>query len=373
MNNNTQKQSPLIKLDWIKERNPKLTIISLLLLGIFLYIADNRFDAYQVRVLNLCAIYTVLGLSMNLINGFTGLFSLGHAGFMAIGAYTCALLTMPVAVKDQNFFLEPINEVLRTIVLPYPAALLVGGIFAALMAFLIGAPVLRLKGDYLGIATLGFAEIIRIVITNLQTITNGALGLKSIPAKTNLWWSFGIAAFTTAFLVWLINSSYGRAFKAIREDEIAAEAMGINLFKHKVLSFVIGAFFAGVGGGLLGNLLGAINPLLFRFTLTFNILLIIVLGGMGSITGTIISAFIVTIGQEALRFLDQPFSLGFIQVPGISGLRMVVFSALLMLVVLFFRRGLMGTNEFSWDSFIGYFKNIGKRPGKPLSKGGTES
>ncbi|MGI6703546.1 MAG: branched-chain amino acid ABC transporter permease [Clostridia bacterium] len=356
----------------MKERNVRLTLISILLLCLFLYYADKNFNAYQIRVLNLCAIYTVLGLSMNLINGFTGLFSLGHAGFMAIGAYTCALLTMPVAVKDQNFFLAPINETLREIVLPYPAALLIGGILAALIAFLIGAPVLRLRGDYLGIATLGFAEIIRIVITNLQTITNGAIGFKGIPAKTNLWWSFGIATFTTVFLLWLIKSSYGRAFKAIREDEIAAEAMGVSLFKHKVLSFVIGAFFAGVGGGLLGNLLGAINPLLFRFTLTFNILLIIVLGGMGSITGTVISAFVVTIGQEALRFLDQPFSLGFVQVPGISGLRMVVFSALLMLVVLFFSRGLMGTSEFSWDYIIDLFKRLGKPSGKPLSKGGTK-
>lgn len=359
-------------LDKLKERNVRLTLISILFLCLFLNYADKNFNAYQVRVLNLCAIYTVLGLSMNLINGFTGLFSLGHAGFMAVGAYTCALLTMPVAVKDQNFFLAPINEALRTLILPFPAALLVGGLFAALIAFLIGAPVLRLKGDYLGITTLGFAEIIRIVITNLQTITNGAIGFKGIPAKTNLWWSFGIAAFTTIFLFWLIRSSYGRALKAIREDEIAAEAMGISLFKHKVLSFVIGAFFAGVGGGLLGNLLGAINPLLFRFTLTFNILLIIVLGGMGSITGSIISAFVVTIGQEALRFLDQPFSLGFIQVPGISGLRMVVFSALLMLVVLFFSRGLMGTNEFSWDYIINFFKKLSKPSGKPLSKGGIK-
>jgi branched-chain amino acid transport system permease protein len=356
----------------IKKRNVILTLIFILLLCAFLFYANNQFDAYKLRVLNLCAIYTVLGLSMNLINGFTGLFSLGHAGFMAIGAYASALLTMPAAMKEQNFFLAPINEALRTIVLPYPVALLVGGILAALFAFLIGAPALRLKGDYLAIATLGFAEIIRIVITNLQTITNGALGLKGIPAKTTLWWSFGIAGFTTVFLLWLINSSYGRAFKAIREDEIAAESMGVSLFKHKVLAFVIGAFFAGVGGGLLGNLLGAINPLLFRFTLTFNILLIIVLGGMGSITGTVISAFIVTTGLEALRFLDQSINLGFAVLPGISGLRMVVFSALLMLVVLFFSRGLMGTNELSWDNIINFFKRVGKTPTKPLSKGGIK-
>ncbi|WP_372996393.1 branched-chain amino acid ABC transporter permease [Lutispora sp.] len=351
----------------MKKRDYYLTVISLILLVIFLYFADRYMDAYIVRILNLCAIYTVLGLSMNLINGFTGLFSLGHAGFMAIGAYTTAILTLSVNAKAQNFFLEPIAAPLANVVLPFFPSLLLAGILAALAGFLIGAPALRLKGDYLAIATLGFAEIIRVIFTNTQNITNGALGLKGIPAYTNLWWSYGIAAFTVLFMVLLINSSYGRAFKAIREDEIAAESMGINLFKHKVMSFTIGAFFAGIGGGLLGNLLGTIDPAMFKFTLTFNILLIIVLGGMGSITGTVISAFVVTISQEALRFLDQPMDLGFIVIPGVAGMRMVVFSILLMLVVLFYRHGLMGTNEFSWDRLINIlsFK-------KPLLKGGKK-
>lgn len=351
----------------MKKRDYYLTVISLILLVIFLYFADRYMDAYIVRILNLCAIYTVLGLSMNLINGFTGLFSLGHAGFMAIGAYTTAILTLSVNAKAQNFFLEPIAAPLANVVLPFFPSLLLAGILAALAGFLIGAPALRLKGDYLAIATLGFAEIIRVIFTNTQNITNGALGLKGIPAYTNLWWSYGIAAFTVLFMVLLINSSYGRAFKAIREDEIAAESMGINLFKHKVMSFTIGAFFAGIGGGLLGNLLGTIDPAMFKFTLTFNILLIIVLGGMGSISGTVISAFVVTISQEALRFLDQPMDFGFFVIPGVAGMRMVVFSILLMLVVLFYRHGLMGTNEFSWDRLLNVlsFK-------KPLLKGGKK-
>jgi branched-chain amino acid transport system permease protein len=296
----------------------------------------------------------------------TGQFSLGHAGFMAIGAYTTALLTMPAAVKKQIFYLAPIVEPLRDVALPFFPALLLGGLFAAIIGFMIGAPALRLKGDYLAIATLGFSEIIRIVITNLQSITNGALGLKRIPPATNLWWSYGSAVVTTVIMALLINSSYGRAFKAIREDEIAAESMGISLFRHKVMSFTIGSFFAGIGGGLLGTLLGTIDPLMFRFTLTYNILLIIVLGGLGSITGSIISAFIVTIGLEWLRFLDQAMDLGFVTIPAIAGLRMVVFSILLMLVILFFRRGLMGTSEFSWDKLI---DRLGRRP---FAKGGAK-
>ena len=357
-----------------KHRNVILTIISVILLIAFLVYAQKNLDMYIVRILNVCAIYTILGLSMNLINGFTGLFSLGHAGFMAVGAYSTALLTMSQTTKEQIFYMAPLIKPLDTLLLPFPVALLIEGLMAALTAYLIGTPALRLKGDYLAIATLGFAEIIRVIFTNTQSITNGALGLKGIPAVTNLWWSFGMGAFTLIVLLSLINSSYGRALKAIREDEIAAESMGINLFKHKVISFVTGAFFAGIGGGLLGNLLGTIDPKMFNFIFPFNILVIVVLGGMGSFTGSIIAAFIVTIGNEVLRFLDESIDLGFVVFNGKVGLRAVVFSALLMVVVLFYRHGLMGTNEFSWNPLLNkdFWRKLFTRR-KPLVKGGTHS
>jgi branched-chain amino acid transport system permease protein len=350
----------------MKKRNMILTIISMLILIVVLFFIDSNVDPYKTRILNLCAIYVILALSMNLVNGFTGLFSLGHAGFMAVGAYATALLTMSADMKEQNFFMAPIIKPLANLTLPFFPALIIAGLLSAFVGYLIATPVLRLKGDYLAIATLGFAEIIRVVFTNTQTLTNGALGLKGIPVTANLWWTFGTAVVTVIIITLLINSSYGRALKAIREDEIAAESMGINLFKHKILSFTIGAFFAGIGGGLLGNLLGTIDPNMFKFILTFNILLIIVLGGMGSITGTVIAAFIVTIAGEQLRFLDEKMDFGFISFQGIPGLRMVVFSALLMLVVIFFRHGLMGTKEFSFDKIIAKFRK------KPLVKGGNE-
>jgi branched-chain amino acid transport system permease protein len=350
----------------MKKMNFKFTIISMLILLALLFIVDRNLDPYNTRILNLCAIYVILALSMNLVNGFTGLFSLGHAGFMAVGAYVTALLTMTADMKAQNFFLSPIIKPLANLTLPFFPALIIAGLVSAFVGYLIATPVLRLKGDYLAIATLGFAEIIRVVFTNTQTITNGALGLKGIPSTTNLWWTFGTAVVTVVIIASLINSSYGRALKAIREDEVAAESMGINLFKHKVLAFTIGAFFAGIGGGLLGNLLGTIDPNMFKFILTFNILLIIVLGGMGSITGTIISAFVITIAGEALRFLDESMDFGFIVFEGIPGLRMVVFSALLMLVIIFFRHGLMGTTEFSFDKVIKKFSR------KPSIKRGDE-
>jgi len=333
------------------KKNYIYNICALFLLILFLFISNNVFNSYEIRILNLSAIYIILGLSMNLINGFTGLFSLGHAGFMAIGAYTCAILTMSPDMKEMNFFLKPIVPILANIQMSFLPALIISGIVSALFGFLIGAPVLRLKDDYLAIATLGFAEIIRVVFTNIQSITNGALGLKGIPVYTNIWWSWGVAIITILFMIFLIKGSYGKAFKAIREDEIAAENMGIDLFRHKMLSFGIGAFFAGIGGALLGNLLGTIDPNMFRFLLTFNILLIVVLGGMGSITGTCISAILVTVLMEVLRFLDETINLGFIQIEGIQGLRMVVFSAILMIVIIFYQNGLMGNKEFTWDMF----------------------
>ncbi|NLJ58680.1 MAG: branched-chain amino acid ABC transporter permease [Tissierellia bacterium] len=325
-------------------------------------------DPYIKRVLNLSAIYAIVSVSMNLVNGFTGLFSLGQAGFMAIGAYTVAIFTVPLADRAKIFYITPQNPILAQIELPFVIALILGGLLAALVAILIGMPVLRLKSDYLAIATLGFSEIIRIVFTNTKSITNGALGIKSIPQMPTMWVFFGVALLAI-FIIWLlINSSYGRAFKAIREDEVAAEAMGINLFKHKVMSFSIGAFFAGIGGGLLATLLATVNPNQFYFTFTYNFLLIIVLGGMGSLSGTIIASFVVTVGLELLRFFDSPLTLFGVNIPLFRpGLRMVIFSLLLMVLVLFFRNGLLGQKELSWKVICDWFNR--KKRKKPAEGG----
>lgn len=322
----------------------KKSLSMLIITIVVLFILNKVLDDYKLRVLNLCGIYIILGLSMNLINGFTGLFSLGHAGFMAIGAYTVAILTMPAPMKEMNFFMKPIVPFLANIEWSFFPALMMGGIMAGLFGFLIGAPVLRLTDDYLAIATLGFAEIIRVVFTNTQSITNGALGLKGIPASTNVWWSWGLALVTILFMTFLMEGSYGKAFNAIREDEIAARSMGINLFTHKVMSFTFGSFLAGVGGGLLAALLGTIDPNMFRIVLTFNILLIVVLGGLGSIKGSVVSAIIVTIAMEALRFLDESINLGFVKLEGVAGMRMVIFSIILMAVVIFRKEGLLKEN-----------------------------
>ena len=349
------------------------TAIALVVFAAFLGVADATFDAFTIRVLSLSAIYVVLALSLNLVNGFTGLFSLGHAGFMAVGAYTCALLTMTPEQKAMNFFLEPIAPWLAHLSLPFVPALIAGGLVAAALGAAVGAPVLRLKDDYLAIATLGFAEIIRVVLTNAQSITNGALGLKGLPSHSTTWVVWGCAALSVLFMVLLTRSSYGRAMKAVRDDEIAAGAMGIDVFRVKVVSFTASSFMAGVGGALLGHLLTTIDPKMFTFMLTFNILLVVVLGGIGSITGSAIAAVAVTILMELLRFLDGPINLGFAALEARPGLRMVVFSALLMVVVLFRQRGLMGNREFSWNmlSRIGLLPRSGGEGGAPGGKHGV--
>jgi len=341
----------------MKKNNRKIyTIIALIILGILIYIAENNLDAYNLRILNLGAIYVTLGVSLNLIFGFTGQFSLGHAGFMAIGAYVTTLLVLPPWYKEMIFILEPLAWPFTVLHAPFIIALLFSGLFAGIAALLIGLPVLRLKGDYLGIATLGFAEIIRIIANNIPQITNGALGIKGIPEFTNLWWTVGVAVFTIYIIKGLINSSYGRALMAIRENEIAAEVIGVNLTYHKVMSFVISAFFAGVAGGLFACLLTTIDPKAFMFIMTFNILIVVVMGGLGSITGTVIAAFLFNIFLEYLRPIEAGFNIGPIEIPAIPGLRMVAFATLLLIIILYKQNGLLGGIEFSWAGVSRFFQ-----------------
>ena len=344
----------------IKLKKKTKVILNLILIAVtiaFLLLLDKGIigSSYIMRIIKLSVIYALIGVSMNLVNGFTGLFSLGQAGFMAIGAYTVAVTTIPAELRPNIWYLVPISPRLANIELPFWAALILGGLFAAAFAAIIGAPVLKLKSDYLAIATLGFSEIIRAVIANdqLAPITNGSLGLKGIPGFNSIFIPVGISAFCILLIVFLIKSSYGRAFKAIREDEVAAEAMGINLFKHKEISFVIGAFFSAIGGGLLAAHLTAVDSNVFKIAVTYELLLIVVLGGLGSVSGTIISAFLVTAGKEILRFFDSPLMIGSWKVPLFRpGFRMVIFSILLMVIVLFYRKGIMGNKELSWDMVV---------------------
>lgn len=343
------------------KRNAVLNLLLIVLfIGVLVYLENNAMKYnYLIGILQRSAVFAVVAVSMNLLTGFTGLFSLGQAGFMAIGAYTVAILTIPVDARESIYYMDGISPLIANLHAPFWVAIILGGIFAAVIAAVIGIPVLRLKSDYLAIATLGFSEIIRALISAPQfnKITNGSYGLKSIPSMPNLYVFAFYIVISILLMVLIINSSYGRVFKAVREDEVAAQTMGINLFKYKQLAFIISSFFTGVGGGLLAMFMRSIDSKTFQITLTYDILLIVVLGGIGSVTGSVVGAFILTAGREWLRFFDQPLNVMGINVPLFrTGFRMVVFSVLLMVVVLFYSRGLMGNKEFSWNGLIGILK-----------------
>ena len=355
-------------------------------------------------VLKKGAVYSLVAVSMNLLNGFTGLFSLGQAGFMLLGAYTYAILTVPMAAKDQVYYLYGGSAVKFSLVdlfesflgtsgaggavamiLAVLVGLIAAGLVAALFAALIGLPVLRLKSDYLAIATLGFAEILRAIFQwqTLGPITNGANMIKSFPTfsdfnikgaggqvllRLSTFVPFFVAIVCIAIIVLLIHSSYGRAFKAIRDDEVAAEAMGISLFKHKMLSFIISSFFSGVGGALFAMYVANAQAKAFTSTMTYEILLIVVIGGIGSISGSVIGTFLyVACSEWWLRFLDAETYIGSFKVPFLrSGFRMVVFSVVIMIIVLFFSKGIMGDKELSWEGIGGWLKKL--NPKKKLTE-----
>jgi branched-chain amino acid transport system permease protein len=335
-----------------KIRDASLTSLAIVVFFAFLLWASLNLDGYKIRIINLIAINAILGLSLNLIYGMAGMFSLGHAGFMAIGAYVSSLLILSPEHKISMWILDPIAPWLINLQAPFGVSLLAAGLVAAFFGVLISLPVLRLGGDYLGIATLGFSEIIRILITNLTPVTNGSLGLKGIPSHVNLWVSYGAFAVTLLLMVRLMRSNFGNVIKAVRDDEIAAKTMGINTFRTRVLAFTLGCFGGGVGGALMGNLITTIDPKMFMVTQTYSLLMIVVIGGLGSITGSVIGAVLVTTMLEWLRFVENPIELGSIHIPGIPGMRMVIFSVLLIAVIIFRREGIMGMREFSWDWLI---------------------
>ena len=358
---------------------------------------QNSFTLMLIPVLKKGAIYSLICVSMNLLNGFTGLFSLGQAGFMLIGAYAYAIFSIP---SDQHeavyqyfhggIIRFSIPEVLGSVLgvdlgsfLGALICIVIAGLVAAGFAALIGIPVLRLKSDYLAIATLGFAEIIRAIFQwdGLGVVTNGSNLLRKYTSFSDM--KIGALKYSTIFpfliamgcillIVLLINSSYGRAFKAIRDDEVAAEAMGINLFRHKMLSFVISSFFAGVGGALLAMYQTTIQAAAFKTAMTYEILLIVVIGGIGSISGSCIASFLfIACNEWWLRFLDSGSFLG-MSVPFFrDGFRKVIFSVIIMIIVLFFSRGIMGDRELSFAGLIRRLKK--KKAAVPAESEGGDA
>ncbi|MBI4238104.1 MAG: branched-chain amino acid ABC transporter permease [Deltaproteobacteria bacterium] len=288
--------------------------------------------AYELQILNLVGINIIMATSLNLINGITGQFSIGHAGFMAIGAYVSAAMTtfgdpwiathgafLPASVRETGWFL---------------CALATGGGVAAAVGWCVGLPSLRLRGDYLAIATLGFGEIIRVVILNLDVV-GGARGFPGIAERANFFWIYLFVCLTVWILWHLVRTPKGQGFYAVREDEIAAMAIGISTTRYKVTAFVIGAFFAGLGGGLFAHYLTYLHTNSFTFIRSFEFVAMVVLGGLGSFTGSILAAILLTALPELLRTVSE--------------YRMILYSLLLIIFMLVRREGLLGRREFSWQ------------------------
>jgi branched-chain amino acid transport system permease protein len=319
-------------------KNPLIAAFGILAVSATVGLLTNPY--IQLIILFLF-INAIMGMSLNLVNGYTGQFSLGHAGFVAVGAYFSAILTtkFPVPAGFAGF--------------PYFLLItLGGGIVAGLFGYVVGLPSLRLKGDYLAIVTLGFGEIIRVSLNNISYF-GGALGISSVPSMPELdLGGFVIPTFVTSlmfgifwsivcfFTIWrLLKSSHGRCFLSVREDEIAAEAMGINTTRTKVQAFVVSSFFAGVSGALFAHFTNYISPASFTFLMSIDAVIMVVLGGMGSMTGVLTSAFIITVLPELLRSLKD--------YTGGVDLRMIIYSLALILIMILRPKGLFGDKEIN--------------------------
>ena len=300
---------------------PHLYLLAALLIAFGISHFSDRIDPYHLDVLTGIGINVILAVSLNLVNGYTGQFSLGHAGFMAVGAYLAAAVSVFLGPK----LLGPDGGSALAQNLVFLAALLVGGLSAAVAGLLVGVPSLRLKGDYLALVTLGFGEIIRVIFQNFEPL-GGALGLNGIPAYTSIFWVLAFVALTVFVVVCLVHSTYGRGFIATHDDEIASEAAGLNTTRYKIVAFVIAAFFAGIGGGLYGHFKLTITPTGFDFTKSIEIVVMVILGGMGNTVGVILAAILLTLLPELLR--------------PIAEYRMVIYSLLLIVLMLARPQGL---------------------------------
>jgi len=300
---------------------PHLALVAAILVAFGVSHYSDRIDPYFLDVMTGVGINVILAVSLNLVNGYTGQFSLGHAGFMSIGAYLSAAVSLYLGPKwlgDSGGTLTQQNGM-------FLLALCTGGFAAAAAGLVVGVPSLRLKGDYLALVTLGFGEIIRVIFQNVEVL-GGALGLNGIPAYTTIFWVLAAAAVTIFVVTCLVNSTYGRGFLATRDDEIASEAVGLNTTNYKIVAFVVSAFFAGVAGGLYGHFKMTITPTGFDFTKSIEIVVMVILGGMGNTLGVILAAVLLTLLPELLR--------------PIAEYRMVIYSLLLVVLMLVRPQGL---------------------------------
>lgn len=321
----------------------------LLLLGLYLVI-ERGGNAYLQRLSVLFLINLMLVVSLNLFTGFTGVFSLGHIGFMALGAYTSAILTLPVTAKAAN--LPDLPAPLASVALPFLPALLLGGLFAALVAGLIGIPILRLSGHFVAVATLGFLIITRVVLINAEAFTRGTRTFAGVPPYTTLSWA-ALWAALNVYIAWrLKHSTLGLQILAARDDPWGAQGVGVAIGRVRLIAFGISAFFTGVAGGLWAHFLTAFSPNAFYFSKTFEIIVMMIVGGMGSITGSIVGMLLVMSVTELLRNLEPGVTVGTFSIGPLYGLSQIGLAVLLIFLTAFRRQGLLGDREFRLEALI---------------------
>jgi branched-chain amino acid transport system permease protein len=298
---------------------------------------------YIRRIVIIIGINVILVVSLNLSNGFTGVFSLGHVGFMAVGAYSAALLTLPVSLKAVNLPSLPVW--LRGLALPFLPATLIGGLLAMLVAFFVGLSLMRLKGAYISVATLGFLVIVQVVLVNWDQVTRGARTFAGVPPYSTVW-NVWIWAAVTVYAVWRIGASaFGRDMRASRDNEVAAQSLGISVFRSRLLAFCLSAFLTGVAGSLWAHFITSFSPKSFFFVQAFNIITMLVIGGLGSVSGSVVGVFLITVFSELLRNAERGLDLGVFRIPPIYGASQIVMAVLFILVIVFRPAGLLGGGE----------------------------
>lgn len=323
-----------------------VVVLVIALLGAFSVGAPALMNDYLVRVVTVMCVNALLVISMGLANGFTGVFSLGHVGFVAVGAYVSGVLSLTDANKES--YLPDLPGWIAAIHLGFLPSTLVAGLVCVVLAFLVGGPLMRLSGHFVSVATLGFLIIVNVVLVNSDTYTRGARTFTGVPLETTLPWAMGWLVVGMIVLARVVYSPKGRAWRAVREDTIAAQAIGIDVLPTRLSAFVIGAFFAGVGGSLYGHYLGSFSPKSFYYAYTFSLISMLVIGGMQSLTGSVVGVIIVTLLSELLRNLERGFDLGFITVPPVYGASQIVLGVIFILIMIFRPSGVMGDIELSF-------------------------
>jgi len=343
-----------------KTLSPLVTglILAAFFFGLLAFINFGTSSYIQRIVIGLC-ISIILVVSLNLSSGFTGVFSLGHIGFMAIGAYTAAILTLPLSLKLS--YLPDLPPWLENTQLSFLPATIIGGIIAMLLALFIGVSIMRLTGPYVSVATMGFMVIVNVVLTNWDSMTRGARTFSGVPPYTNIWWVGGWTV-VTIYVIWrLARSSFGRQMMAIRDNYIAAQSLGINVLRMRLLAFCISAFFTAVAGSLWAHFIQSFSPKAFLFVQTFNIIIMLIVGGMGSISGSVIGAVGITIFSEVLRNAERGINLGFVQIPPVYGASQILMAVIFILLIIFRSEGIMGKRELDFSRIYSFLIRKTKR------------